>query len=558
MVLSTFFFFHSLTTIDFFLPKLDENKVEIRLQGGLQPIIDCLASNDIKTKRDALRTICNLSINLENKIQIRPLGGVRLILSCLQTDDIETKRYALASLINLSSDEDNESEIRSLGGVHSILQCMHLDDVEVLRFSARSLCNLSVFERNKSEMGTENGVEIMLNASKHEDIEILCYSLATLMHICTVDVNCSRCGDLGGVEHCVELSKSREPEIRRYSLGLLGVLAANATNRDKVISLGAYNIAVKNLFSKDSKTRKHAAKVVQQSLGTLSCISAMLDRGAQRQLIGLAADSDPEISLIAMECLHAMSSNGKEYREAIAQADTGKIATKLVDPQDVVRKEFCNVWKNRKERELEEKEKATTARKDKAAKIRKDALRALADIQPRQPERKIAALQESSRSYALPPVGELKEHAMADQRAMEKILSLQAELEEEKQARSDVDDKYSTDVSRLEKRNRSLEDEIRNSKIRADRHSTEISGLRGEVDRLSKDNEFKSKRIEVLMGDQSSIGTVSDLQNELRSAEDSLEALRKTMADLKNENERVYDAHTFIVLPPLHASVISF
>eukprot|EP01028_Stygiella_incarcerata_P002364 TRINITY_DN1443_c0_g1_i1.p1 TRINITY_DN1443_c0_g1~~TRINITY_DN1443_c0_g1_i1.p1 ORF type:complete len:4732 (-),score=1609.03 TRINITY_DN1443_c0_g1_i1:184-14379(-) len=519
----------------------DENKVEIRLQGGLQPIIDCLASNDIKTKRDALRTICNLSINLENKIQIRPLGGVRLILSCLQADDIETKRYALASLINLSSDEDNESEIRSLGGVRNILQCMHLDDVEVLRFSARSLCNLSVFERNKSEMGTENGVEIMLNASKHEDIEILCYSLATLMHICSVDLNCARCGELGGVEHCVELSKSREPEIRRYSLGLLGVLAANATNRDKVVSLGAYNIAVKNLFSKDSKTRKHAAKVVQKSLGTQSCISAMLDRGAQRQLIGLAADSDPEISLIAMECLYAMSNNGKEFREAIAQADTGKIASKLVDPQDVVRKEFFGTWKIKKEHELEEKEKATVARKEKAAKIRKDALRALSDIQPRQPERKIAALQESSRSYALPPVDELKEHAMADQRAMEKILSLQAELEEEKQARNDVEDKYSTEASRLEKRNRLLEDEIRNSKIRGDRHSTEISGLRGEVDRLSKENELKSKRIEQLMKDQSFTddATVSDLRNQLRSTEDSLQAMRMTLSDLKNENERL-------------------
>jgi hypothetical protein len=41
----------------------DENKSEIRLLGGLLPIIECLDISDIRTRRDALRTLCNLSID---------------------------------------------------------------------------------------------------------------------------------------------------------------------------------------------------------------------------------------------------------------------------------------------------------------------------------------------------------------------------------------------------------------------------------------------------------------------------------------------------------------
>lgn len=82
----------------------DDNKVEIRLLGGLPPIIECLEIQDVRTRRDALRTLCNLSIDAENKKELRPLGGLRSIADCLLTDDAETKRYALACLINLSND----------------------------------------------------------------------------------------------------------------------------------------------------------------------------------------------------------------------------------------------------------------------------------------------------------------------------------------------------------------------------------------------------------------------------------------------------------------------
>ena len=56
--------------------------MEIRLQGGLETITECLRSEDLRTKRDALRTLCNLSIDPSNKVELG--DSVPYVLDCLK------------------------------------------------------------------------------------------------------------------------------------------------------------------------------------------------------------------------------------------------------------------------------------------------------------------------------------------------------------------------------------------------------------------------------------------------------------------------------------------
>lgn len=66
----------------------DENKVEIRLLGGLPAIVGCLESGDVRARRDALRTVCNLSIDRTFSVMGRCVsdvclgGGARVRMRC--------------------------------------------------------------------------------------------------------------------------------------------------------------------------------------------------------------------------------------------------------------------------------------------------------------------------------------------------------------------------------------------------------------------------------------------------------------------------------------------
>lgn len=43
--------------------RIEENEHEVRVQGGLSPILTCVKSPDLETRRFALRLLCNLSIS---------------------------------------------------------------------------------------------------------------------------------------------------------------------------------------------------------------------------------------------------------------------------------------------------------------------------------------------------------------------------------------------------------------------------------------------------------------------------------------------------------------
>lgn len=65
----------------------------MRRHGGIQPILDCLSSPDLETRRYAIRTVCNLIINEDNKVEVRRMGGYVRIGELAATAQDPTVKY---------------------------------------------------------------------------------------------------------------------------------------------------------------------------------------------------------------------------------------------------------------------------------------------------------------------------------------------------------------------------------------------------------------------------------------------------------------------------------
>ena len=104
-------------------PRAEENEHEVRVQGGLRPVLSCVKAADLETRRFALRLLCNLSISgtsfapfislascspfalatraVENKVALGPIGGVAATVHCVTDTDSDVRCYALATIMHL-------------------------------------------------------------------------------------------------------------------------------------------------------------------------------------------------------------------------------------------------------------------------------------------------------------------------------------------------------------------------------------------------------------------------------------------------------------------------
>ena len=125
-----------------------KNKAEIRTEGGITPLIQCLNSTDSETRRYALRAIYNVTINGsytnieflnnfvldENKSEFKKNGGFAHLVNCLKTDDLVTKRYALLCMTQFVHNREWITELIKFNALGPIFQAFHsVEDDEVIR-----------------------------------------------------------------------------------------------------------------------------------------------------------------------------------------------------------------------------------------------------------------------------------------------------------------------------------------------------------------------------------------------------------------------------------------
>jgi hypothetical protein len=95
----------------------DENKVKIREEGGIKPLIELVKNGTDGGKEKAASALVNLSYNNdENEVKIAKEGGIIALLNLIDNGTSEAKESAAIALYNLSANNsDNKSVIRKSG-----------------------------------------------------------------------------------------------------------------------------------------------------------------------------------------------------------------------------------------------------------------------------------------------------------------------------------------------------------------------------------------------------------------------------------------------------------
>jgi vacuolar protein 8 len=313
----------------------EHNSVEIRVLGGIGPIIDCLfptsdSLEDVETTRAALRTMCNLSVNDENKIEIRLLGGLGPVVECLSSADVKTRRDALRTICNLCADQDNKMEVRPLGGLKPILDCVESEDVETRRYALASLINLSNDEDNENAIRTLGGLFPILTALASTDLETRRFALRCLCNLAISDENKGAVGALNGNERILACCQDSDVEIRCYSFASVMHLALLPANAEALQKAGAVSLALDALNSTEPDIKRYALGLLTVLASYATSKKDIRNYGGLEAIGRVCLSVDAKLKRHSVRALHAVLKGDDPKSQAVVDTLTPEVLSALV------------------------------------------------------------------------------------------------------------------------------------------------------------------------------------------------------------------------------------
>eukprot|EP00762_Andalucia_godoyi_P005760 ANDGO_06417.mRNA.1 hypothetical protein len=332
----------------------DSVSVEIRQLGGLSRVLDCLVPDpeleSLETVRAALRTICNLSINDQNKVEIRLLGGLPKLVSALELEDSRTKLDALRAVCNLSIDPSNRVALGILGVCPFVINALqeHIDDEECTRYSLAALINLSSDSVNASQFIPAVPVlaDILLNPRSNGILLFATRALCTLAYALPLDASVV---DASGhvmdscalFEPCyvplLGLSKPREStadDIACYALTTVTALVRNPAIAHRLWNaFGLPDIILSQLGSKNTEIRRYAISLTTAVSCLYSEFLSDLDCRDSKMLAVMAKNvlsRDSKTKRAVLQCLRAFAVSVDKVRVCRVLNDLGAFRV-LVD-----------------------------------------------------------------------------------------------------------------------------------------------------------------------------------------------------------------------------------
>ena len=145
------------------------------------PLVECLTSNDVETKRCSAKLLSLLAWdNEENQNALREAGGIPLLIACIAADDMIAKSYAVQVLAALaSSHKDNRNIIRTSNGIVPLVECLTSNDVETKRYAISSIVNIVLYNKySQNIVRKAGGIPLLVacltsedEATKHDAIQ---------------------------------------------------------------------------------------------------------------------------------------------------------------------------------------------------------------------------------------------------------------------------------------------------------------------------------------------------------------------------------------------------
>ncbi|XP_063062971.1 outer dynein arm-docking complex subunit 2 [Engraulis encrasicolus] len=161
-------------------------QLAIRDVGGLEVLINLLATEEIKCKIGSLKILKEISHNQQIRRAIADLGGLQTMVCILDSPDKELKCLAAETIANVAKFRRARRTVRQHGGIKRLVELLDCvpdsaalteeqeRDVEVARCGALALWSCSKSTRNKDAIRRAGGIPLLarLLKSPHENMLI--------------------------------------------------------------------------------------------------------------------------------------------------------------------------------------------------------------------------------------------------------------------------------------------------------------------------------------------------------------------------------------------------
>lgn len=295
---------------------VDKNRVSFRRLGGLEMIMQCLASNDLSILRSAIRSIYVLSIDDEIEVEIARLGGLRQVLELLSFPDAEVQRRALAALCNLSISESNKRLVQELGGIQAVIQILgSTSDPKIRRDAVRAVRNLAFDDGSKRELVQLGALNLLSEALTVDDAQTVKFAIRALS-ILSIDKQIrGLIVDANGLPGVLRAMDSSDPETQRAAVGTLINVSINKRHKTLIRQQGGFDAILRCLNSSDSETIRYTLRalynITLDEQNTLHWVTL----GGVADLLRLLSVPDVDSQLYAISTLQNVASTGPGRRD---------------------------------------------------------------------------------------------------------------------------------------------------------------------------------------------------------------------------------------------------
>lgn len=228
-------------------------EIMLRREGILQHLKSALRSDGVGTRREAVRTIANLSSEIVYTREIAGSGVIIPLIEELLSSDGQSRKFAAMAVSNLAAHEKNQERIVLEGGVEPLFAVLTRtsvgnDEVEELvtrRFALSAIANLTACHSCHAKL-----LEAELLARASSRLNSRDCSIRSSAVLCVANLASNRANHeaiiSGYQQQCVNsllsLTKTPGGEIQLLAVKALRGMASNRTLREALVHQNALEI----------------------------------------------------------------------------------------------------------------------------------------------------------------------------------------------------------------------------------------------------------------------------------------------------------------------------
>ncbi|EOA20012.1 hypothetical protein CARUB_v10000275mg, partial [Capsella rubella] len=216
-------------------------KKDIRVEGGIPPLVELLNYPDEKVQRAAAGALRTVSFrNDENKIQIVELNALPTLVLMLQSEDSSVHGEAIGAIGNLvHSSPDIKKEVIRVGALQSVIGLLSSTCLETQREAALLIGQFAAPDSDcKVHIGQRGAISPLIKMLESSDVQVVEMSAFALGRLAQDAHNQAGIAHRGGINSLLNLLDVKAGTVQHNAAFALYGLADNEENVADFIKTG--------------------------------------------------------------------------------------------------------------------------------------------------------------------------------------------------------------------------------------------------------------------------------------------------------------------------------